>query len=102
MEHDVSLHVADVRKPPLATLCAMFDGAVATAPDRVALRHFDVALTDHEMARAVAALAKHLVPLGLRVQRYRARDDDFVDHTPRYQLGANEGSASISVQAGST
>ena len=37
--------------PPVATLCAMFDHAVATAPDKVALRHLDVVLTYREMGR---------------------------------------------------
>ena len=60
MEHDLSLRGVDARKPPLATLCAAFDHAVATAPDKVALRHFGVALTYRELGRAVTALAKHL------------------------------------------
>ncbi len=60
MEHDLSLRGVNARKPPLATLCAAFDHAVATAPDKVALRHFDIALTYRELGRAVTALAKHL------------------------------------------
>jgi len=45
---------------PMSTLCDMFDRAVATAPRTVALRHLGVALTYHEMGRAVAALARRL------------------------------------------
>ena len=45
---------------PVSTLCDMFDRAVATAPRTVALRHLGVALTYHEMGRAVAALARRL------------------------------------------
>ena len=60
MELDVSLPGADSRKGPLATVSAMFDDAVATAPDRVALRHFDAALTYREVGLAVAALANLL------------------------------------------
>lgn len=60
MQHNLSQHGVDERKAHLATICAMFDQAVATAPDKVALRHFDVALTYREIGRAVAALAKHL------------------------------------------
>jgi hypothetical protein len=36
MEHGASLDGADARKPPLATLCAAFDCAVATSPHKVA------------------------------------------------------------------
>ena len=36
MEHDPSLDGAGARKPVLATLCAAFDYAVATSPDKVA------------------------------------------------------------------
>src|SRR3981081_388424 len=60
MQHSLSQHGVDERKAHLATICAMFDQAVATAPDKVALRHFDVALTSREIGRAVAALAKPL------------------------------------------
>jgi long-chain acyl-CoA synthetase len=60
MEHNLSPHGIDERKTPLATLCAMLDHAVATAPDKVALRHLGVALTYREVGRAVAALAKHV------------------------------------------
>jgi len=60
MQHDLSLHGADARK---ATLCAMFDHAVETAPDNVALRHFGAALTYRELGRAAAALASSLAAM---------------------------------------
>ena len=60
MEPDLSLHGADGFKPSVATLCAMFDHAVATVPERVALRHLDAVLTYGELGRAVSALAKRL------------------------------------------
>src|SRR5258708_7076162 len=60
MQHDLSLHGADARKAHVATLCAMFDHAVETAPDNVALRHFGAALTYRELGCAVAALASGL------------------------------------------
>jgi long-chain acyl-CoA synthetase len=63
MEHDLSLRGAEARAAPIATLCAMFDRAVATAPDKVALRHLGVALTYREVGRAVAALAQRLAPI---------------------------------------
>jgi long-chain acyl-CoA synthetase len=63
MEHDPSLDGAGARKPPLATLCAAFDHAVATSPHKVALRHFGVALTYRELGRAVTALAKRLASI---------------------------------------
>ena len=63
MEHDLSLRGAEARSAPVATLCAMFDHAVATAPDKVALRHSGVALTYREVGRAVAALARRLAPI---------------------------------------
>jgi hypothetical protein len=44
-ERDPSLHGADARKAHVATMCAMFDHAVETVPDNVALRHFGAALT---------------------------------------------------------
>ena len=43
-----------------STLAALFDHAVATAPDAVALRHRGVSLTYAEEGRAVAALARRL------------------------------------------
>ena len=57
MDQDLSLHGREARNAPAATLCGMFDHAVATAPDKVALRHLGVALTYREVGRAVAALA---------------------------------------------
>ena len=63
MEHDLSLHRADELKAPVATLCAMFDHAVATVPERVALRHFDAVLTYRELGVAVAALAQRLAAM---------------------------------------
>src|SRR5260221_2681439 len=62
MEHDLSLRGVD-EKAPLATLCAMFDHAVATVPERVALRHFDAVLTYRELGVAVAALAQRLAAM---------------------------------------
>ena len=47
----------------VATLCAMFDRAVAATPDRVAVRHLGVALTYREMGRAVAALAERVAAM---------------------------------------
>ena len=44
MEADLSAQGADELKAPAATLCAMFDHAVATAPEGVALRHLGAAL----------------------------------------------------------
>ena len=58
MENHLSLHRADELKAPVATLCAMFDYAVAAAPERVALRHLGAALTYRELGRAVTALAQ--------------------------------------------
>jgi long-chain acyl-CoA synthetase len=63
MDQDLSLHGREARDAPVATLCAMFDHAVATAPEKVALRHLDVALTYREVGRAVAALARRLAPI---------------------------------------
>src|SRR5258707_786317 len=63
MERDPSLHCADARKAHVATMCAMFDHAVETAPDNVALRHFGTVLTYRELGRAVAALASSLAAL---------------------------------------
>ena len=60
MDADLSLRRADEPKATVTTLCAMFDCAVATAPERVALRHLGAALTYRELGRAVAALAQRL------------------------------------------
>src|ERR1700749_3596819 len=63
MDQDLSLRGREAQNAPVATLCAMFDHAVATAPDKVALRHLDVALTYRELGRAVTALAQRLAPI---------------------------------------
>src|SRR3977135_3527820 len=63
MELDPSLHGADARKAHVATMCAMFDHAIESAPDNVALRHFGTVLTYRELGRAVAARASSLVAL---------------------------------------
>ena len=63
MENHLSLHRADELKAPVATLCAMFDYAVAAAPERVALRHLGAALTYRELGRAVTALAQRLAAM---------------------------------------
>jgi hypothetical protein len=38
---DLPVHGVGEPRPPFATLCAMFDHAVSTAPDTVSLRHLD-------------------------------------------------------------
>jgi long-chain acyl-CoA synthetase len=63
MKPDLSLREAGEPKAPVATLCAMFDWAVAATPNRIALRHFGVALTYSEMGRAVAALAERVAAM---------------------------------------
>src|SRR5260221_7604594 len=63
MERDPSLHCADARKAHVATMCAMFDHAVETAPDNVALSHFGVELPYRDLGRAVAALATGLAAM---------------------------------------
>ena len=59
MEHDLRLPRRSAKRA-VATLCAMFDHAVATAPEKVALRHSGASLTYREVGRAVAALARRL------------------------------------------
>jgi long-chain acyl-CoA synthetase len=54
------VHGVGEPRPDCATVCAMFEHAVATAPDRMALRHLGVSLTYREEGRAVAALARRL------------------------------------------
>ncbi|MBV8615270.1 MAG: acyl--CoA ligase, partial [Acetobacteraceae bacterium] len=54
------LHGVGERRPDCATVCGMFDHAVATAPEVVALRHKGVRFTYREEGRAVAALARRL------------------------------------------
>src|SRR5258708_3307207 len=63
MEAGLSVQDADELKAPVTTLCAMLDHAVSTAPERVALRHLDAALTYRELGRAVAALAQRLAAM---------------------------------------
>src|SRR5271166_2315143 len=63
MKPSLPLHGGGEPKPPVATLCAMFDHAAATVPDVVALRHRDTAMTYAEEARAVAALARRLAAM---------------------------------------
>jgi long-chain acyl-CoA synthetase len=62
MKHDLSLR-GEARSASVATLCAMLDHAVATTPEKVALRHLGVALTYREVGRAVAALAQRFALL---------------------------------------
>lgn len=61
----VSLPLHGVAEPraPLDTISAMFDHAVVTLPDAVALRHLGRQLTYAEERRAVGALARRLVAL---------------------------------------
>lgn len=63
MEQDLFRRGGNAGSAPVATLCAMFDHAVATAPNEVALCHSGVALTYREVGRAVAALAQRLAPI---------------------------------------
>ena len=63
MPVDLSPRGIDDGQAPLSTLCALFDHAVATGPETVALRHFDTALTWREMGRAVWAMARRLAEL---------------------------------------
>ena len=59
----VSLPSLDEAGVPVSTLCTLFDRAVATAPDAVALRHRGITLTYGEMGRAVSALARRLAEI---------------------------------------
>ena len=63
MPVDLSLLGIDDAQAPVSTLCALFDHAVATSPETVALRHLDTALTWREMGRAVWALARRLAEI---------------------------------------
>jgi long-chain acyl-CoA synthetase len=54
------MHGVGEPRPDCATLCAMFDHAVATAPDTTSLRHRSAALTYREAGRAASALARRL------------------------------------------
>jgi long-chain acyl-CoA synthetase len=60
MKTELLLETTHELAAPVSTLCDIFDQAVASAPRTVALRHLGVALTYHEMGRAVAALARRL------------------------------------------
>ncbi len=57
---DLPVHGIGEARPPFATLCAMFDHAVSTAPDTVSLRHMDASVTYREEGRAASALARRL------------------------------------------
>jgi long-chain acyl-CoA synthetase len=63
MEAGLSVQGADELKAPAVTLCAMFDHAVSTAPERMALRHLGAVLTYRELGRAVEALAQRLAAM---------------------------------------
>jgi long-chain acyl-CoA synthetase len=63
MGNDLPLRSSEADSASGATLCAMLDHAVATAPEKVALRHLGVSLTYREMGRAVATLARRLAPI---------------------------------------
>jgi long-chain acyl-CoA synthetase len=54
---------AEQPKATAVTLCAIFDHAVATAPEKVGLRHLDTVLTYRELGRAVGALAQLLASM---------------------------------------
>jgi hypothetical protein len=58
--------LGDRPKGQIATLCDLFDHAVATAPDKLTLRHLDVALTYRELGRAVASMAAVLLHCNMR------------------------------------
>jgi long-chain acyl-CoA synthetase len=60
MQPGLSQRGAGEPRVPAATLCDMFDHAVASAPETVALRHLEVALTYRELGRAVTSLAQRL------------------------------------------
>ena len=55
---DLPVHGAGEPRPGFATVCAMFDHAVSTAPDTVAFRHLGASLTYREEGRAVVTPAK--------------------------------------------
>jgi long-chain acyl-CoA synthetase len=58
-----SVRRADQPKVTAVTLCAIFDHAVATAPEKVALRHLDTVLTYRELGRAAGAMAQLLASM---------------------------------------
>jgi long-chain acyl-CoA synthetase len=63
MEPYYALPGADDLTEPASTLCAIFDHAIASAPDKVALRHLGAVLTYRELGFAVAALARRLAAM---------------------------------------
>ena len=62
MPVDLSLLGIDDAQTPVSTLCGIFD-RLPLAPETIALRHFDSALTWREMGRAVWALARRLAEI---------------------------------------
>ncbi len=54
------VHGVGEPRPEVVTICAMFDHAVATAHDTVALRHRGASLTYADEGRAVSALARRI------------------------------------------
>jgi long-chain acyl-CoA synthetase len=63
VESDLFERGAGEPSAQVTTLCAMFDQAVATAPERVALRHLGFFLTYQELGRAVSTLAQCLTEM---------------------------------------
>ncbi len=63
MDLALPVHGVGEPRPDCATICAMFDHAVATAPDTVAVRHKGASLAYREEGRAVAALARRLAAM---------------------------------------
>jgi long-chain acyl-CoA synthetase len=63
MEPNLLQQSADEPEALLSNLCSMFDQAVDTAPETVALRHLGISLTYREMGRAVSALARRLAKI---------------------------------------
>jgi long-chain acyl-CoA synthetase len=63
MDARLSVRRAEQPKATAVTLCAIFDHAVATAPEKVALRHLDTVLTYRELGRAAEALARLLASI---------------------------------------
>src|SRR5260370_25216445 len=64
MGPDYTLRSADDLKVPASTICAMFDHAVASVPDKVAIRYRGAALTYRALGRAVASLSRRLAASG--------------------------------------
>ena len=57
------VHGVGEPRPDLKTISAVFDHAVATAPETVALHHLGASLTYGEEGRAVRALARRLAAI---------------------------------------